>query len=70
VTADRELKSRVRERKGRSTAMLPTSTLFEDAEQGHARRRRGQAKAHGGLPEGHADITRELADVWLPKEES
>jgi predicted RNA-binding protein with PIN domain len=70
VTADRELKSRVRERKGRSTAMLPTSTLFEDAEQRHARRRRGQRTAHGGLPEGHADITRELADVWLPKEES
>ena len=69
VTADRELKSRVRERKGRSTATLPTSTLFEDAPQTRAKRRRTAADSRSGLPEGHADITRELADVWLPKEE-
>jgi predicted RNA-binding protein with PIN domain len=69
VTADRELKSRVRERKGRSTAMLPTSTLFEGAQPAHAGRRTRQA-AHEGLPKGHADITKELADVWLPKEGS
>jgi hypothetical protein len=37
VTADRELKSRVRERKGRSTVMLPVSTLFDAAEQSHAK---------------------------------
>jgi len=67
VTADRELKSRVRERKGRSTATLPTSTLFEDADQTHAKRRPSQHQAYGGLPKGHADITKELADVWLPK---
>jgi predicted RNA-binding protein with PIN domain len=70
VTADRELKSRVRERKGRSTVMLPTSVLFESAEQAHAKRRPAQKAAYGGLPAGHRDITRELADVWLPKEDS
>lgn len=70
VTADRELKSRVRERKGRSTVTLPTSVLFEDADQTHAKRRPPQHGAYGGLPKGHADITKELADVWLPKEGS
>jgi hypothetical protein len=70
VTADRELKSRVRERKGRSTAMLPTSTLFEDAVPAHAGRRHARRTANEGLPKGHADITKELADVWLPKEGS
>jgi len=70
VTADRELKSRVRERKGRSTVMLPTSVLFEAAEQVHAKRRPAQQEAHGGLPAGHKGITRELADIWLPKEDS
>jgi predicted RNA-binding protein with PIN domain len=70
VTADRELKSRVRERKGRSTATLPTSTLFEDARQTRAKRRSMTSGPESGLPEGHADITKELADVWLPKEES
>lgn len=70
VTADRELKSRVRERKGRSTAVLPVSTLFEDAPQTHAKRRAPQRQAHGGLPAGHAEITRELEKEWLPKEGS
>lgn len=65
VTADRELKSRVRERKGRSTTMLPVSTLFEDAEQTRARRRMPAREAHGGLPRGHERITRELEDLWL-----
>ncbi len=69
VTADRELKSRVRERKGRSTATLPTSTLFEGAPQTRAKRRDANV-ASSGLPEGHAEITKELADAWLPKEES
>lgn len=68
VTADRELKSRVRERKGRATAILPVATLFESAEQAHAKRRPARREAHGGLPAGHAAITRELEDVWLPKE--
>jgi predicted RNA-binding protein with PIN domain len=68
VTADRELKSRVRERRGRSTAILPTSTLFESAEQMHAKRRPPQRAAHGGLPNGHAQITKELEEVWLPEE--
>ncbi len=68
VTADRELKSRVRERKGRSTVMLPVSTLFEDAEQTHAKRRRPANAAYGGLPKGHAEITKELEGRWLEKE--
>jgi hypothetical protein len=70
VTADRELKSRVRERRGRSTAILPVATLFDSAAQTHAKRRSGGRDAHGGLPNGHAKITRELEDVWLPKEGS
>jgi predicted RNA-binding protein with PIN domain len=70
VTADRELKSRVRERKGRSTAIMPPSTLFEDAQQTRAKRRTAVTRSQSGLPDGHADITKELADVWLPKEES
>jgi hypothetical protein len=70
VTADRELKSRVRERKGRSTVMLPCATLFESAEQTHAKRRAPRREAYGGLPKGHADITKELEDVWLPKGDS
>lgn len=65
VTADRELKSRVRERKGRSTVMLPVATLFEDAEQPHARRRRTGARPDDGLPRGHAAITKELEERWL-----
>jgi hypothetical protein len=68
VTADRELKSRVRERRGRSTVMLPVSTLFESAEQAHAKRRPARQQAYGGLPSGHAGITKELEDVWLSKE--
>ena len=68
VTADRELKSRVRERRGRSTVILPTSTLFESAEQTHAKRRPAPREAHGGLPKGHAQITKELEEVWLSEE--
>jgi predicted RNA-binding protein with PIN domain len=70
VTADRELKSRVREHKGRSTVTLPTSTLFESAQLTKAKRRAPSRPAHGGLPQGHAEITKELEDVWLPKEGS
>jgi predicted RNA-binding protein with PIN domain len=68
VTADRELKSRVRERKGRSTVVLATSTLFEDAQQTHAKRREPRRDAQGGLPKGHAAITKELEEVWLSEE--
>jgi predicted RNA-binding protein with PIN domain len=68
VTADRELKSRVRERKGRATAILPVSTLFESAEQTQAKRRPTHNAAYGGLPKGHAEITAELEKEWLPKE--
>jgi predicted RNA-binding protein with PIN domain len=70
VTADRELKSRVREHKGRSTVTLPTATLFEDAVQTKAKRRAPSRQAHGGLPQGHDRITKELEDMWLPKEGS
>jgi predicted RNA-binding protein with PIN domain len=70
VTADRELKSRVRERRGRSTEVLPVATLFEDAEQTKARRRPASRAAYGGLPKGHADITKELERVWLDEEGS
>lgn len=65
VTADRELKSRVRERRGRSTEALPCSTLFESAEPTKAKRRAPQREAHGGLPAGHDAITKELTDMWL-----
>jgi YacP-like NYN domain len=65
VTADRELKSRVRERKGRSTEALPVSVLFESAPLTKAKRRPPQRQAHGGLPPGHAGITKELEDLWL-----
>lgn len=65
VTADRELKSRVRERKGRSTLMLPCETLFDSAEQTHAKRRPARREAHGGLPAGHEKITAELEKEWL-----
>jgi len=70
VTADRELKSRVRERKGRSTTMLPVSTLFENAEQTKARRRSPGRHAHGGLPAGHEKITSELKEIWLQEGDS
>jgi len=65
VTADRELKSRVRERRGRSTEALPCSTLFESAGPARAERRAPQREAHGGLPAGHDAITKELTDIWL-----
>jgi predicted RNA-binding protein with PIN domain len=70
VTADRELKSRVRERKGRSTVALPVSAVFEAAELTRAKRRTPQREAHGGLPAGHDAITKELEKMWLPKEGS
>lgn len=70
VTADRELKSRVRERVGRSTEALPVSTLFETAPQTRARRRPPARDAHGGLPKGHEGITKELEAMWLPKEDA
>jgi len=64
VTADRELKARVRERKGRSTAVLPVSTLFEAAPQRRAVRRKSR-DGHGGLPPGHERITQEMGELWL-----
>ena len=70
VTADRELKSRVRERKGRSTAILETSVLFDGAPLTKAKRRPQTRDPHGGLPRGHAEITREMEDVWLSEEDS
>jgi predicted RNA-binding protein with PIN domain len=69
VTADRELKSRVRERKGRSTVMLPVSTIFEAAPMRRAVRR-GPREGHGELPAGHERITEELRDIWLDGKES
>jgi hypothetical protein len=69
VTADRELKSRVRERKGRSTVALPVSTVFESAPQTKAKRRPPTREAHGGLPAGHDAITRELEKLWLERED-
>ncbi len=69
VTADRELKSRVREHKGRRTAVLPPATLFEAAPQTKAKRRVPR-DARGGLPAGHDAITKELEKMWLPKEGS
>lgn len=68
VTSDRELRSRVRERAGRSTEVLRCSTLFESAPQTRARRpARGDTR--DGLPEGHTEITRELEGVWLSGED-
>ncbi len=64
VSSDRELRSRVRERKGRKTAVLPSSTLWESALATKGRRR-SRREAHGGLPKGHRDITRELEGYWL-----
>ena len=64
VTADRELKSRVRERKGRSPVMLPVSTIFEAAPMRRAVRR-GPHEGHRELPAGHGRITAELRDIWL-----
>ncbi len=69
VTADRELRSRVREHAGRSVGVRPVSTIFEDAPPAPSTRRPARRHAHGGLPKGHENITRELADMWLPKED-
>lgn len=68
VTSDRELRSRVREHGGRSLEVFPVSRLFEEAAP---KRRRGGPRRHhhGGLPRGHAEITRELGEIWLPPEE-
>jgi hypothetical protein len=69
VTSDRELRSRVRERKGRSTEVLPCSTLWESAQQRHAKRPPRKGDPHGGLPSGHEKITRELESYWLDEDE-
>lgn len=68
VTSDRELRSRVREHAGRSVGVLGCSALFESAPQTRAKRRVPPRDARGGLPPGHAEITRELEDVWLAEE--
>ena len=64
VTADRELKARVRERRGRSTAVLPVSTIFDAAPQRRAARKEPR-DGHGGLPSGHERITQEMGELWL-----
>lgn len=69
VTSDRELRHRVREHAGRSTDVLPCSTLFESAPQTKAKRRSPSRDAHGGLPKGHKRITAELEDIWLGEKE-
>jgi predicted RNA-binding protein with PIN domain len=65
VTSDRELRSRVREHAGRSIDVRPVSTIFEAATPPEATRRPPRRQAHGGLPQGHDAITRELEDLWL-----
>jgi predicted RNA-binding protein with PIN domain len=67
VTADRELRSRVREHAGRSIDVRPVTTLFEEA-KGRRRREPGR-QSTGQLPTGHESITAELASLWLPKKE-
>jgi predicted RNA-binding protein with PIN domain len=69
VTADRELRHRVRERAGRRTEVLPSSTLWESAPNARAKRRTGRQHPHGGLPKGHEKITRELEERWLDHDE-
>lgn len=69
VTSDRELRSRVREHAGRSVDVRPVSTVFESATPPVGSRRPPRRLAHGGLPKGHENITRELEDIWLPKED-
>jgi hypothetical protein len=69
VSADRELRSRVREHAGRSIDVRPVATIFEAAEPPPSTRRPPRRQVHGGLPSGHENITRELEDIWLPKED-
>ncbi len=69
VTSDRELRSRVRERAGRRTQVLPSSTLWDSAPATKAKRRPRRQHPHGGLPAGHEEITRELAARWLNGDE-
>ncbi len=69
VTSDRELRSRVRERAGRRTKVLPSSTLWDSATATKVRRRPRRQHPHGGLPAGHEKITRELEAQWLTGEE-
>ena len=69
VTSDRELRSRVRERKGRGTVVLPCSALWESAPATRAKRRAPRQHPHGGLPKGHESITRELEARWLGGED-
>ncbi len=68
VSSDRELGARVRERAGRGAIVLGCSTLFESARPTRAKRRPVR-DAYGGLPPGHAEITRELEGVWLAGED-
>jgi predicted RNA-binding protein with PIN domain len=69
VTSDRELRSRVREHAGRSIDVRPVSTIFEATSPPASARRPARRHPHGGLPKGHENITRELEDIWLPKED-
>jgi hypothetical protein len=65
VTSDRELRSRVREHAGRSIDVRPVSSVFEAAAPPDATRRPARRQPHGGLPQGHDAITKELTDLWL-----
>jgi predicted RNA-binding protein with PIN domain len=67
VTSDRELRSRVREHAGRGIEVRGVSSVFEDAKPVR-RRSAPKRQAHGGLPAGHEVITRELEEIWIPKE--
>ncbi len=69
VTSDRELRHRVRERAGRSTEVLPSSTLWESAPGTRRRSRPPRQHPHCGLPAGHEKITRELEQHWLKDDE-
>lgn len=69
VTSDRELRSRVRERAGRRTEVLPSSTLWESAPGARRKERPRRQLPHGGLPSGHEKITRELEQHWLKGDE-
>jgi hypothetical protein len=68
VTSDRELGSRIREHAGRSVDVRPVSSVFETASPVRPRRP-PRRHPHGGLPSGHETITRELEEIWLPKED-